>query len=76
MYNAPSTILKIASLPSLTHKSHFEQFAANMAAKSRKHIYKKGAKGKVKKGFEQRYGKRKGARVYGATVGKLKRGEK
>ncbi len=45
-------------------------------AKSRKHIYKRGAKGKVKKGFEQRYGKRKGARVYGATVGKLKRGEK
>lgn len=72
MYNALSTILKIASLLSVIHKSHFEQSAANMA-KSRKHIYKKGTKGKVKKGFEQRYGKRKGARVYGATVGKLKR---
>jgi hypothetical protein len=43
-------------------------------AESRKHIYRGGAKRKVKKEFTQRYGKKKGGRVYGATVGKLKRG--
>jgi len=48
-----------------------------MAAKSkgRKHIYRKGARKKAKKGFKNRYGKKKGEYVYGATVGKLKRGE-
>ena len=42
---------------------------------NRKHIYRGGTKRKVRKEFERRYGKKKGERVYGATVGKLKRGE-
>jgi hypothetical protein len=73
VYKELSTILKIASF-AVTHKSHFEQFAAIDMAESRKHIYRGGAKRKVKKEFTQRYGKKKGGRVYGATVGKLKRG--
>jgi hypothetical protein len=49
-----------------------------MAAKSkgRKRIYRSGAKKKVKRGFKKRYGKKKSEYVYGATGGKLKRGEK
>lgn len=49
-----------------------------MAAKSkgRKHIYRSGAEKKVKRSFKRRYGKKKGEYVYGATVGKLKRGGK
>lgn len=37
------------------------------------HLYRDGAEGKEKKKFEERYGKRKGDYVYGATVGKVKR---
>lgn len=49
-----------------------------MATKSKglKHIYRKGAKKKTKTGFKKRYGEKKGEYVYGATVGKLKRGQK
>lgn len=37
------------------------------------HLYKKGAKrGELRK-FENRYGKKKGKRVYGAVVGKVYR---
>ena len=45
-------------------------------SKSRRQIYRSGAEKKVKKGFKKRYGKKKGEYVYGATVGKLKRGGK
>ena len=38
-------------------------------SKSRKHIYRKGAEKKAKKGFTKRYGKKKSEYVYGATVG-------
>jgi hypothetical protein len=38
-----------------------------------KHLYKFGAKrGQLRK-FENRYGKNKGKRVYGAVVGKVRR---
>ena len=38
-----------------------------------KHLYRDGAeKGEIRD-FERRYGKRKGRRIYGATVGKVKR---
>ncbi len=38
-----------------------------------KHIYRHGAKHKMLKEFEKRYGKKKGKYVYGAVVGKLYR---
>lgn len=38
-----------------------------------KHLYREGAKGPELREFERKYGKRKGRRVYGATVGKVKR---
>ena len=48
---------------------------ARRARKSRSegHLYREGAKrGELRK-FENRYGKEKGKRVYGAVVGKVKR---
>jgi hypothetical protein len=39
----------------------------------KKSIYRGKGKRTVKRQFEERYGKKKGKRVYGATVGKLKR---
>lgn len=39
----------------------------------RKHLYRDGAKGPELREFERKYGKRKGRRVYGATVGKVRR---
>jgi len=44
-----------------------------MARKRMKHLYKYGAKSKMLKEFEKRYGKKKGAKIYGAVVGKIKR---
>ena len=44
-----------------------------MATKPKKHLYKAGAKTAQERKFEQRYGKTKGKRVYGAVVGKVKR---
>ena len=41
-----------------------------------KHLYKNGAKKKELKKFESRYGKKKGKKVYGAVVGKVKRERK
>ena len=41
--------------------------------KQGEHLYKYGAKNKEEKEFEDRYGKKKGKYVYGATVGKVKR---
>lgn len=38
-----------------------------------KHLYRTGAKSREEKEFEKRYGPEKGKRVYGATVGKVKR---
>ncbi len=38
-----------------------------------KHLYKNGAKNKEIKIFEKRYGKKKGDKIYGAVVGKIKR---
>lgn len=38
-----------------------------------KHLYRDGAKGREKAAFERKYGKRKGATVYGAVVGKVRR---
>ena len=38
-----------------------------------KHLYRKGAKAREEKEFENRYGKNKGDYVYGAVVGKVKR---
>ena len=46
----------------------------NSNEKKKKHIYKRGARKSQLKSFEKRYGKKKGKYVYGATVGKLKRG--
>jgi len=37
------------------------------------HLYRHGAKGARKRQFQKRYGKKKGAYVYGAVVGKVKR---
>ncbi len=37
------------------------------------HLYRDNAEKKEEKAFEERYGKAKGQRVYGATVGKVKR---
>ena len=37
------------------------------------HLYREGAKAKEEKSFEERYGKKKGEKVYGAVVGKVKR---
>lgn len=47
-----------------------------MAAKKRKHLYRAGAKGAETRAFEARYGKRKGKRIYGAVIGKVKRERK
>lgn len=42
-------------------------------SRSEGHLYREGAKrGELRK-FENRYGKEKGKRVYGAVVGKVKR---
>ena len=38
-----------------------------------KHLYRDGAKKRETRDFQRRYGKRKGRRIYGATVGKVKR---
>ena len=38
-----------------------------------KHLYKDFAERGEIRDFERRYGKRKGRRIYGATVGKVKR---
>ena len=44
-----------------------------MAKQQQKHIYRGKGKKAAKRQFEEHYGKKKGKRVYGATVGKLKR---
>lgn len=41
--------------------------------KKTKHLYRTGAKGREQRSFEERYGKVKGKKVYGAVVGKVKR---
>lgn len=41
--------------------------------KKSRHLYRKGAKYREKKKFEERYGKKKGDYVYGAVVGKVKK---
>jgi len=41
--------------------------------RKRKHLYKYGNAKPEKLIFERRYGRKKGAYVYGATVGKVKR---
>ena len=38
-----------------------------------KHLYREGAEKKEKKEFEEKYGKKKGDYIYGATVGKVKK---
>lgn len=38
-----------------------------------KHLYRQGAKAKMERSFEKRYGTNKGKRIYGAVVGKVKR---
>jgi hypothetical protein len=38
-----------------------------------KHLYRYGAKKKMLREFKKRYGKRKGVKVYYATIGKVKR---
>jgi hypothetical protein len=38
-----------------------------------RHLYRGGAKKRMRRAFEERYGKRKGDRVYGAVVGKVRR---
>ncbi len=38
-----------------------------------RHLYRRGAKRRVEREFESRYGPRKGRRVYGAVVGKVRR---
>lgn len=42
-------------------------------SRRRKHLYREGAEPGMRRQFEERYGKKKGDRVYGATVGKVKR---
>ena len=37
------------------------------------HLYRHGAKRREERKFEERYGKEKGAEIYGAVVGKVKR---
>ena len=37
------------------------------------HLYREGGKRKHEPEFEKRYGKKKGDRIYGAVVGKVKR---
>ena len=44
-----------------------------MARKRTKHLYRHGAKKKMLKEFKKRYGKKKGAKIYGAVIGKIKR---
>lgn len=44
-----------------------------MARQKSKHLYRFGAKASQERKFEKRYGKKKGKRVYGAVVGKVKR---
>jgi len=44
-----------------------------MARKRIKHLYRYGAKRKMLREFQKRYGKKKGIKVYGAVVGKIKR---
>lgn len=41
-----------------------------------KHLYRNGAKGRERRKFEKKYGKKKGDYVYGAVVGKVKRERK
>jgi hypothetical protein len=42
-------------------------------ASKRAHLYRDGAKQPEEREFERRYGRKKGKRVYGATVGKVER---
>jgi hypothetical protein len=42
-------------------------------ARRAKHLYRDGTKGPEEREFEDRYGKKKGKRVYGAVVGKVER---
>lgn len=44
-----------------------------MKEKGKGHLYRFGAKKREEKDFERRYGKRKGKKVYGAVIGKVKR---
>ena len=46
---------------------------AKKQQQQKQHIYRGKGKKEAKKEFEERYGKKKGRWVYGATVGKLKR---
>ena len=45
----------------------------NHTHERRKHLYRDGAKAKELREFQKRYGKERGAKVYGATVGKVYR---
>ncbi len=42
-------------------------------SRKQKHLYRDGAKGPMLSEFECEYERKKGKRVYGATVGKVKR---
>ncbi len=44
-----------------------------MARRLARHLYRDGAKGAELRKFEREYGHRKGRRVYGAVVGKVRR---
>ena len=47
-----------------------------MSTLARRRLYRKGAKKRELRAFERQYGKKKGAYVYGATVGRVKRERK
>ena len=47
-----------------------------MSNYARRRLYRKGAKKQELREFERRYGAKKGAYIYGATVGKVKRERK
>jgi len=55
-------------MESLFKGSRISFFCENM-----KHLYRYGAKKKMLREFKKRYGKRKGVKVYYATIGKVKR---
>ena len=47
-----------------------------MSTLARRRLYRKGAKKRELREFQRRYGAKKGAYIYGATVGKVKRERK
>ena len=44
-----------------------------MAKRRIKHLYRFGARKREIRSFQRRYGRKKGKKVYGAVVGKIKR---